>query len=78
MPAPLRAELVDALPKESEPPGYTHDMGKHTPMDKEAAARIQAAAAKAPDSASRQDDWDRRAQSAADRNEHERQDDEDV
>jgi len=42
-------------------------MGKNTPMDKDAAARIQSAAARDPGSDSAQDDFDRRAQSAADR-----------
>ncbi|MFC5751635.1 hypothetical protein [Actinomadura rugatobispora] len=40
-----------------------------TPMDKDAAARIQSAAAHDPHSDSAQDDFDRRAQSAADRHE---------
>ncbi|MET8146352.1 hypothetical protein ABZU32_39100 [Sphaerisporangium sp. NPDC005288] len=48
-----------------------------TPMDKDAAARIQSAAATDPDSPSAQDGWDRRAQSIADQREHERQGDED-
>lgn len=43
-------------------------MGKNTPMDKDAAARIQSSAARNPDSDSARDDFDRRAQSAADRN----------
>jgi len=45
-------------------------MTKNTPMDKEAAARIQSAAAKNPDSDTAQDEFDRRAQSAGNRNEH--------
>ncbi|MEO3811095.1 hypothetical protein ABGB17_19025 [Sphaerisporangium sp. B11E5] len=44
-------------------------MSKHTPMDKDAAARIRSAAAKNPDSDTAEDDFDRRAQSAADKNE---------
>ncbi|WP_181871075.1 hypothetical protein [Sphaerisporangium album] len=52
-------------------------MTKHTPWDKEAAARVQSAAAKNPDSASARDGLDREAQSRADQNEHEDQDDED-
>ncbi|MEV3927057.1 hypothetical protein [Actinomadura coerulea] len=36
-------------------------------MDKDAAARIQSAAARNPESDSARDDFDRRAQSAADR-----------
>ncbi|WP_170223009.1 hypothetical protein [Nonomuraea turkmeniaca] len=44
-------------------------MSKHTPMDKEAAARIQSAAAKNPDSDTARDEFDRRAQSARDTNE---------
>lgn len=43
-------------------------MSKHTPMDKEAAARIQSAAAKNPGSDTAQEEFDRRAQSAWDRN----------
>ncbi|GAA1613812.1 hypothetical protein GCM10009733_007430 [Nonomuraea maheshkhaliensis] len=39
-------------------------------MDKEASARIQSAAARSPDSDSAQDSFDRRAQSAADKNEN--------
>jgi hypothetical protein len=46
-------------------------MAKHTPMDKEAAARIQSAAARNPESDSKTSDWDRRAQSSADKNEQE-------
>jgi hypothetical protein len=48
-----------------------------TPMDKEAAARIQSVAARHPDSDSARDDFDRRAQSAADKHEHDDSDDED-
>ena len=44
-------------------------MGKHTEMDKDAAARIQSAAAKDPESDSAQSGFDSRAQSAADRRE---------
>lgn len=51
-------------------------MGKE-PMDKEAAGRIQSAAAREPDSDTAQDEFDRRAQSAADRAESDRDDDQD-
>jgi len=44
-------------------------MGKHTEMDKDAAARIQSAAAKDPESDSAQSGSGSRAQSAADRRE---------
>jgi hypothetical protein len=50
-------------------------MSKHTPMDKDAAARIQSAVAKNPDSDTAEDEFDRRAQSAADRNEARNDDD---
>jgi hypothetical protein len=50
-------------------------MGKHTPMDKQAAARIQSAAARHPDSATAREGWDRQAQSLADRREHDQHDD---
>jgi hypothetical protein len=40
------------------------------PMDKDAAARIQSAAARQPGSASAQTGFDRRAQSAADKHDH--------
>jgi len=43
-------------------------MSKHRPMDKDAAARIQSAAARHPDSASAPSGFDRRAQSSADKN----------
>jgi hypothetical protein len=43
-------------------------MSKHQPMDKDAAARIQSAAARYPDCASAQSGFDRRAQSSADKN----------
>lgn len=56
--------------------GTTPDMAK-SPMDKDDAARIQSAAARNPDSDSRQDDFDRRAQSAADRNEAQDRDQDD-
>ncbi|MFE3454971.1 hypothetical protein ACFXJ8_39215 [Nonomuraea sp. NPDC059194] len=46
-------------------------------MSKQAAARIQSAAARKPGSKSARDGFDRRAQSAGDTNEHRRQDDED-
>ena len=53
-------------------------MSKHTPWDKEAAARVQSAADRNPDSASAREGLDREAQSQADRHEHERrQEDED-
>jgi hypothetical protein len=44
-------------------------MSRHTPMDKDAAARIQSAAARNPGSATAEDEFDRRAQSAGDKNE---------
>ncbi|GAA3760863.1 hypothetical protein [Salinactinospora qingdaonensis] len=50
-------------------------MGKHTEMDKDAAARIQSAAAKDPESDSAQSGFDSRAQSAADRREDEQDQD---
>lgn len=46
-------------------------------MDKEAAARIQSAAARHPDSGSARTDFDRRAQSAADKHEHDDGEDQD-
>lgn len=46
-------------------------MGKHTEMDKDAAARIQSAAARDPESSTAESGFDCRAQSAADRNENE-------
>ncbi|MCK9871386.1 hypothetical protein MRI28_17370 [Nocardiopsis dassonvillei] len=53
-------------------------MGKHTEMDKDAAARIQSAAARDPESDTAQSGFDSRAQSAADRHQDEgEQDDED-
>ena len=52
-------------------------MGKNHPMDKDAAARIQSAADRRPESDAAQEHFDRRAQSAADRNDNERQDDQD-
>jgi hypothetical protein len=45
-------------------------MSRHTPWDKEAASRVQSAAAKDPDSPSARDGLDREAQSQADKNEH--------
>ncbi|MGW0199657.1 hypothetical protein [Nonomuraea sp. NPDC003201] len=50
-------------------------MAKHTPWDKEAAARVQSAVARNPGSAGARDELDREAQSQADRHEHERQED---
>ncbi|MFI7468859.1 hypothetical protein [Nonomuraea sp. NPDC049646] len=44
-------------------------MSKHTPWDKEAAARLQSTAATKPDSPSARDGLDREAQSRADKNE---------
>lgn len=52
-------------------------MSKHTPMDKEACARIQSAAARNPHSDSAQDDFNRRAQSVADKNEDREEDQQD-
>jgi hypothetical protein len=43
-------------------------MSKHRPMDDEAKARIMSAAARVPESDTAQDEFDRRAQSAADKN----------
>jgi hypothetical protein len=50
-------------------------MGKNTEMDKEAASRIQSAAARDPESDTAQSGFDSRAQSAADRHEAEDTDD---
>ncbi|SDM85466.1 hypothetical protein [Nonomuraea jiangxiensis] len=50
-------------------------MSKHTPWDKEAAARVQSAAARNPGCPSDRDGLDREAQSQADRNEDQDQDD---
>lgn len=55
--------------------GYPSGMSKHRPMDDEAKARIMSAAARDPESDTAQDDFDRRAQSAADRNADEDDDD---
>ncbi|GII59430.1 hypothetical protein Pth03_78190 [Planotetraspora thailandica] len=52
-------------------------MTKNGRMDKEAAARIQSSAARNPGGKSAGDQWDRRAQSAADRNEDQEQDEDD-
>ncbi|MER8027320.1 hypothetical protein [Glutamicibacter protophormiae] len=49
-------------------------MAEHTPWDKEAAVRVQSAAAKNPGSASARDRLDREAQSKADKNEHDQDD----
>lgn len=46
------------------------DMAKKTPMTQDAKARIQSAAAKNPTSPTARTDFDRRAQSGADRNAH--------
>ncbi|WP_171064136.1 hypothetical protein [Actinomadura soli] len=46
-------------------------MGKHTEMDKDAAARIQSAGARNPDSPTAASGFDSRAQSSADRREAE-------
>jgi hypothetical protein len=43
-------------------------MTKHRPMDDEAKARIMSAGARHPESDTARDEFDRRAQSAADRN----------
>lgn len=48
--------------------GISRSMSKHQPMDKDAAARIQSAAAKHLGSDSAQSGFDRRAQSSADKN----------
>ncbi|MEU4229581.1 hypothetical protein AB0F17_35235 [Nonomuraea sp. NPDC026600] len=50
---------------------------RHTPWDKEAAARVQSAAAKNPDSPSARDGLDREAQSQADKNEDQEDDQDD-
>jgi hypothetical protein len=50
-------------------------MSKHRPMDDEAEARMTSAAARHPESDTAQDEFDRRAQSAADRNADEDDDD---
>lgn len=55
--------------------GTPKDMTKHTPWDKEAAARVQSAAARHPDSPSARDGLDREAQSQADKNEDQEDDD---
>lgn len=52
--------------------GYLRGMSKGSSMDKDAAARIQSKAAREPDTDSARDGFDRRAQSAADRNESDR------
>lgn len=64
------AESLSGLPNGLRVAGWGLGMeDKHTPMDKQAAARVQSKAAKQPSSASRQSGFDRRAQSAGDRNE---------
>jgi hypothetical protein len=63
-----RPRMGSAAPPPGTPPG----MSKHTPMDKDAAARIQSAGARDPGSDTAADEFDRRAQSAADRNDNER------
>jgi hypothetical protein len=50
-------------------------MSKRTPVDEEAAARIQAAAAKNPDSDTARDEFDRRPRAAADKDEAGQDDD---
>lgn len=55
--------------------GYLSAMGKHQPIDGEAKGRIMSAGARNPDSATAQG-FNRRAQSAADRNANEEDDDE--
>ena len=50
-------------------------MSKHTEMDKDAAARIQSAAAHNPESDSARSGFDARAQSAADRQQDEQGED---
>lgn len=59
----------------AEWPGYLSAMSKRTPMDDEAKARIMSAAGRDPDCDTAQDGFDRRAQSAADRNAHGDEDD---
>ncbi|OLT30462.1 hypothetical protein BJF83_24805 [Nocardiopsis sp. CNR-923] len=51
-------------------------MGKHTEMDKDAAARVQSAAARDPESDTARSGFDARAQSAADRRQDEQEHDE--
>jgi hypothetical protein len=50
-------------------------MGRETPMDREAADRISAAAERDPESPTAQSGFDDRAQAAADRNEQDDNDD---
>lgn len=45
-------------------------MSKHQPMDKDAAARIQSAAVRHPESDTARSQFGQRAQSAADKHEH--------
>ncbi len=52
-------------------------MGKPTPMDRESADRIGRAAWNDPISPTTQSGWDKRAQSAAERNEGDEEDEED-
>ena len=52
-------------------------MAKHNDMDKDAAARIQSAADRAPDSATARSGFDTRAQSSADRHASEDETDDD-
>ena len=52
-------------------------MSRHTEMDKDAAARIQSAAAREPDSFSARSGFDARARPAADRRQDEQDHDED-
>uniref|UniRef100_UPI003F4984B1 hypothetical protein n=1 Tax=Streptosporangium sp. CA-256172 TaxID=3240076 RepID=UPI003F4984B1 len=63
----------EQLPTQSGRAGYAQGMSK-TPWDKEAAARVQSAAARNPDSASARDQLDREAQSQAAKNENEEDD----
>lgn len=55
--------------------GYLSAMAKRIPMDDEGKARIMSAAARNPDSDTARDGFDRRAQSAADQNADEDEDD---
>jgi hypothetical protein len=53
-------------------------MSNHTPWDKEAAARIQSAAAGNPSSSSAHDGLNRKAQPEADKNERDQDDEQDA
>lgn len=69
------AETLPCWPWSPLRAGYLSVMAKHTPMDDAAKAWIMSAAARNPDSDTAQDGFDRRAQSAADQNADEEEDD---